>query len=133
MGYAIGTKRNQGWFYVGSGGQADSPIQRVVLCKSPIDALSYLTLESQVVRKAPIPKTIYLALDSTRNLPVEMIKNIPEVIAAYDKDSAGNQLSRDILQLLPQTTIKQPSEKDWNQQLLELIRRQIMDKEHEPS
>ncbi|MEO0935378.1 MAG: toprim domain-containing protein, partial [Cyanobacteria bacterium J06641_2] len=46
----------------------------------------------------------------------------PEVIAAYDKDSAGNQIARDIQKLLPQTTIKQPIEKDWNQQLLELIR-----------
>lgn len=131
MGYAIGTKRNQGWFYVGWGGQADSPIQRIVLCKSPIDALSYLTLESQVVRKASIPKTIYLALDSTRNLPVELIKDIPEVIAAYDKDSAGNQLSRDIQKLLPQTIIKQPNATDWNQQLLELRRRQILKREAE--
>lgn len=131
MGYAIGTKRSQGWFYVGWGGQADSPIQRLVLCKSPIDALSYLTLEQMAAKKASNPKTIYLALDSTRNLPVELIKDIPEVIAAYDKDSAGNQIARDIQELLPQTTIKQSAEKDWNLSLLELIRQQIMDKEHE--
>ncbi|MEM9925041.1 MAG: MobV family relaxase [Cyanobacteria bacterium P01_D01_bin.50] len=123
MGYTIGTKRNQGWFYVGSGGQADSPIQRVVLCKSPIDALSYLTLESQVLGKAPQQKTIFLVSDSTFNLPVTLLKDIPEVVAAYDNDSAGNQLSRDIQKLLPQTTIKQPSATDWNQELLELIRR----------
>ncbi|NJL78950.1 MAG: DUF3991 domain-containing protein [Richelia sp. SM2_1_7] len=131
MGYAIGTKRDSCWFYVGWGGLDNSSVQRVVLCKSPIDALSYLTLESQVVRKAAIPKTIYLALDSTRNLPVELIKDIPEVIAAYDKDSAGNQLSRDIQKLLPQTKIKQPSATDWNQQLLELRRRQILKREAE--
>lgn len=129
MGYAIGTKRSQGWFYVGWGGQANSPTRRLVLCKSPIDALSYLTLESQLVRKASIPKTIYLALDSTRNLPLEMIKDIPEVIAAYDKDEAGNQIARDIQKLLPQTTIKQPIASDWNQQLLESLRRQIMETE----
>jgi len=130
MGYAIGTKRSQGWFYVDSGGQADSPIQKVVLCKSPIDALSYLTLESQVLGKAPQQKTIYLVSDSTRNLPVTKLKNIPEVVAAYDNDSAGNQLSRDIQKLLPQTNIEQPTASDWNQQLLEMIRRQTMDKKN---
>ncbi|MEM6399539.1 MAG: DUF3991 domain-containing protein [Cyanobacteria bacterium P01_D01_bin.116] len=128
MGCAIGTKRNQGWFYVGWGGRSGDEIQRIVLCKSPIDALSYLTLESQIVRKASIPKTIYLALDSTRNLPVEMIKDIPEVIAAYDNDSAGTGLSRDIQKLLPQTTIKQPITSDWNQQLLRRIRRRMMER-----
>ncbi|MEO0838439.1 MAG: MobV family relaxase [Cyanobacteria bacterium J06643_5] len=128
MGYTIGTKRNQGWFYVGSGGQADFPIQRVVLCKSPIDALSYLTLEQTAAGKAPQQKTIYLVSDSTRNLPVTKLKDIPQVIAAYDKDSAGNQLSRDIQKLLPQTTIKHPTEQDWNQQLLELIRRRMMER-----
>ena len=131
MGYAVGTKRNQGSFYVGWGGQTSSQVNRVVLCKSPIDTLSYLTLDSLAVKKASIPKTIYLALDSTRNLPVTLFKDIPKVIAAYDKDSAGNQLSRDIQELLPQTTIKQPTANDWNQQLLELIRQQIMNKEHE--
>ncbi len=131
MGYAVGTKRNQGSFYAVWGGLDNSPIQRVVLCKSPIDALSYLTLDSLAVKKASIPKTIYLALDSTRNLPVTLFKDIPKVIAAYDNDSAGNQIARDIQQLLPQTTIKQSAANDWNQQLLELRRQRIMDKEHE--
>lgn len=129
MGYTIGTKRHIGWFYVSRGGTADSPIQKVVLCKSPIDTLSYLTLESQVATKAPIPKTIYLASDSTRNLPVELIKNVPEVIAAYDKDSAGNRIARDTQKLLPQTTIIQPNANDWNRQLLEFRRLQIMERE----
>ncbi|MEO1764412.1 MAG: DUF3991 and TOPRIM domain-containing protein [Cyanobacteria bacterium J06629_18] len=129
MGYAIGTKRSQGSFYVDLGGQVGDEIQRVVLCKSPIDALSYLTLEQTALEKAPQQKTIYLVSDSTRNLPVTKLKDIPEVIAAYDKDSAGNQLSRDIQKLLPQTTIKQPIEKDWNQQLLEMIRRLRLERE----
>ncbi|MEO0934890.1 MAG: toprim domain-containing protein, partial [Cyanobacteria bacterium J06641_2] len=55
--------------------------------------------------------------------------DIPEVIAAYDKDEAGNQLSRDIQKLLPQTTIRQPIEKDWNQQLLRRIRQLMMERE----
>ncbi len=129
MGYAIGTKRSQGSFYVDLSGQVGDEIQRVVLCKSPIDALSYLTLEQMAAKKVSIKGTTYLALDSTRNLPVEMIKDIPQVIAAYDKDSAGNQIARDIQKLLPQTTIIQPTASDWNQQLLELIRRgQVMER-----
>ena len=39
MGYARLTKRESGWFYVGSGGQPTDEIQRVVLCKSPIDGV----------------------------------------------------------------------------------------------
>ena len=129
MGYAIGTKRSIGSFYVDLGGQVGDEIQRVVLCKSPIDALSYLTLEQTALEKAPQQKTIYLVSDSTRNLPVTKLKDIPEVIAAYDNDSAGNQIARDIQKLLPQTTIKQPIEKDWNQQLLQLKRQLMMERE----
>ena len=130
MGYAVGTKRSQGSFYVDLGGQVGDEIQRLVLCKSPIDALSYLTLEQMAAKKASIKGTIYLALDSTRNLPVTLLKDIPEVIAAYDKDEAGNQIAQDIQNLLPQTTIIQPIEKDWNQQLLRRIRSlQVMERE----
>lgn len=40
MGLEKGSKRNAGWFYVRSGGTLNDPIQRAVLTKSPIDALS---------------------------------------------------------------------------------------------
>jgi hypothetical protein len=45
MGLEKGSKRNAGWFYVRSGETEDDPIQRAVLTKSPIDALSVSVLE----------------------------------------------------------------------------------------
>ncbi|WP_407887058.1 hypothetical protein [Scytonema sp. NUACC26] len=55
-----------------SGGTEDDPIQRVVLTKSPIDALSISMLEQPQRRR-----TLYLAVDSDRSLPVEFLRKIP--------------------------------------------------------
>jgi Plasmid recombination enzyme/Protein of unknown function (DUF3991)/Toprim-like len=124
IGLEKGTKRNAGWFYVRSGGKSDDLIQRAVLTKSPIDALSASVLEQpqQLL-------TLYLAVDSTRSLPVEFLSKIPTVVAAYDNDEKGNETARLIKQLLPQTTRLKPKARDWNEQLhkrlyLNTIRRQ---------
>ncbi len=45
MGYARGTKRADGWFYLRLGGKPDDDITRVVITKSPIDALSLAAIE----------------------------------------------------------------------------------------
>ncbi|MGI2909008.1 MobV family relaxase [Tolypothrix sp. VBCCA 56010] len=99
IGLEKGSKRNAGWFYVRSGGKSDDPIQRAVLTKSPIDALSASVLEQpqQLL-------TLYLAIDSARSLPVEFLSKIPTVVAAYDNNTAGNEMARLIKQLLPQGT-----------------------------
>ncbi|GAB1545325.1 hypothetical protein NUACC21_80010 [Scytonema sp. NUACC21] len=112
MGLAAGTKRNAGWFYVRSGGTEDDPIQRVVLTKSPIDALSISMLEQPQLRK-----TLYLAVDSDRSVPVEFLRKIPSVVVAYDNNTAGNETARLIKQLLPQATRLKPKAKDWNEEL----------------
>lgn len=112
MGLAAGTKRNAGWFYVQSGKAEDDLIQRAVLTKSPIDALSASVLEQPQQQR-----TLYLAVDSDQSLPVEFLSKIPSVVVAYDNDTAGNETARLIKQLLPQTTRLKPKAKDWSEEL----------------
>jgi hypothetical protein len=122
MGYARGTKREAGWFYIGRGGQSIEEIQRVVLCKSPIDALSLAAIEIQAQSGMPQEKTMYMAVDSTRSLPVEFLRTIPKVVISVDADIAGNETAREIQELLPTAQRMQPKAKDWNSELLERLR-----------
>ena len=129
MGYARGTKREAGWFYIGSGGQSTDEIQRVVLCKSPIDALSLAAIEIQAQSGKPQEKTMYMAIDSTRSLPVEFLRTIPKVVTALDADIAGNETAREIQELLPTAQRMQPKVKDWNSELLERLRQKEKQKQ----
>lgn len=118
IGLAPGTKRSAGWFYINLGGSEDDPIQTVVLTKSPIDALSKTVLDSP-----HSTRTLYLSADSVRSLPVEFLRGVPQVIAAYDNDSAGNETARQIKQLIPQATRSRAAAKDWNEELQALLQR----------
>lgn len=126
MGYALGTKRTLGWFYIHLGGKSTDETQKVVLCKSPIDALSYAMLQFQKLGGMPARRTMYLAADSIRSLPLEFLRDIPEVIAAYGNSNVGNQMARDIKELLPQAKLTQPTGFDWNQQLLSLRQLELL-------
>ena len=129
MGYARGTKREAGWFYIGNGGQSTSSIQRVILCKSPIDALSLAAIEIQAQSGMPQEKTMYMAVDSTRSLPVEFLKTIPKVVASVDADIAGNETAREIQELLPTAQRIQPKAKDWNSELKERLQQKQKQKQ----
>lgn len=122
MGYARGTKREAGWFYIGLGGQSTDEIQRVVLCKSPIDALRKAAIEIQAQSGMPQERTMYMAVDSTLSLPVEFLRTIPKVVTALDADSSGFEAARAIEELLPQATRVRPKVKDWNSELLAKLR-----------
>ena len=129
MGYARGTKREAGWFYIGRGGQSTEEIQRVVLCKSPIDALSLAAIEIQVQSGMPLEKTMYMAVDSVKCLPVEFLRTIPKVVTALDADIALNETAREIQELLPTAQRMQPKVKDWNSELLERLRQKEKQKQ----
>ncbi len=111
-GLAPGSKRSAGWFYVRRGKAEEDPISQVVLVKSPIDALSKAYLD-----QPPQCKTLYLAAECARSLPLDFLKKIPMVIAAYDNDPAGNETAKQIKQLVPHANRHRPQAKDWNQQL----------------
>jgi hypothetical protein len=117
MGYAPGTKRTDGWFYVGRGGQPDDEIHTCVLCKSPIDALSKAVLSLSDNKGMPQEKTMYLAADSAKSLPLEFLKRLPKVIAAFGNDDAGNSMAQTIKELLPSSFFVRPQTLDWNEQL----------------
>lgn len=112
IGFAPDTKRTAGWFHLTIGGQSSDPITRAVLVKSPIEALSIASLMGNS------EKTLYLAADSARSLPIsESFRNIPTIIAAYDNDPAGDEISKQIKELIPHATRLRPKAKDWNEQL----------------
>jgi hypothetical protein len=120
MGYARGTKRDKGWFYVKYWGQPTDDIQRVVVCKSPIEALSIVQLDiartDKPHEKTP-PRTLYLAADSPKSLPLEYLQSVPSVIIACGKDE--DELVRAFAELLPEASSANCQQKDWNLELLE--------------
>ncbi|QHG17545.1 hypothetical protein [Nostoc sp. ATCC 53789] len=44
---SVGDHRSKGWFHLKLGGEADSKIERVFLCDSPIDALTMADINIQ--------------------------------------------------------------------------------------
>lgn len=134
-GYAIGTKRSDGWFYLQWGGQPTDAIQKVVLLKSPLDVLSYAMLEVERHRGVPggVPqeRTMYMTVDSPRSLPVDLLQDIPELVCAYDNDSAGDEMAGVVGELLPQATRVKPQAQNWHEELLVLLRWQQREREYQ--
>lgn len=117
-GYEKGTKRSNSWFHFHLGGQSTDAVEKVVLLKSPIDAMSFATLELQV-NGAPKTRTLYMAVDNPNSLPVERLQNIPHVSVAFERDQVGEAAAREVKELLPRAKRLKPKAKDWNQQLLD--------------
>lgn len=118
-GYEKGTVRREGWFHFRLGGQPTSPVEKVVLLKSPIDAVSFAMLEYQLRGDVPPNRTLYMAVDNPKSLPVEQLQNIPNVQVAFDSDDSGNAAARVVKELLPQSKRLKCKADDWNQQLLD--------------
>ncbi|MBD2730916.1 plasmid recombination protein [Nostoc sp. FACHB-892] len=118
-GYEKGTVRREGWFHFRLGGQPTDPVEKVVLLKSPIDAVSFAMLEYQLRGDVPPNRTLYMAVDNPKSLPVEQLQNIPNVQVAFDPDDAGNAAARVVKELLPQSKRLKCKATDWNQQLLD--------------
>ncbi|MFN6568215.1 MobV family relaxase [Dendronalium sp. ChiSLP03b] len=117
-GYLKGTKRRDSWFYFHLGKEPTAPAERLVLLKSPIDAISFAMLEYQVKGGLPPTRTLFLAVDSPKSLPVERLQNIPIVQVAFDGDDIGNANARAVKKLLPQAKRNKSKATDWNQELV---------------
>ncbi|WP_339407301.1 MobV family relaxase [Nodularia sp. LEGE 04288] len=119
QGYVKGTKRTDGWFHLKLGGEPKGEIEKVVLCKSPIEAMSFATLEMEVQQGIPKARTMYMAVDSPKSLPVEFLQTVPHVEVAYDNDHAGNETARMIMEQLHHDHAMRvkPKGKDWNDTL----------------
>jgi len=129
-GYLKGTQRRESWFYFYFGEQSNSPVERLVLLKSPIDAISFAMLEYQVRGDVPLKRTMYMAVDNPNSLPLERLRHIPNVRVAFDTDDAGNAAARTVKELLPQATRIKCKAVDWNQQLID-YGRQLRQQQHE--
>nr|WP_322721692.1 MobV family relaxase [Nostoc sp. ChiQUE02]MDZ8234799.1 MobV family relaxase [Nostoc sp. ChiQUE02] len=118
-GYEKGTVRREGWFHFRLGGQPTEPVEKVVLLKSPIDAVSFAMLEYQQRGDVPPNRTLYMAVDNPKSLPVEQLQNIPNVQVAFDPSGSGNAAARVVKELLPQSKRLKCKADDWNQELLD--------------
>ncbi len=121
-GYAKGTKRADGYFYFDLGGETTDDLQKVVICKSPMDALSCAALSGATHGGSKPSRTMFLAVDSPKNLPLDFLENIPSVTVAIDNDSAGRDTGEAIKKLLPLSSVVQPKAMDWNAELLDYLR-----------
>jgi len=118
-GYSKGTKRSDSWFYFGLGGQATDKVAHVLLCSSPIEAVSRAMLEYFVRGNVPPERTLYMAVDNINSLPVERLQNVPNILVTFGKDQSTHAAAQRVLQLLPQSQQVLSKAADWNQQLLE--------------
>ncbi|KYC34792.1 hypothetical protein WA1_49590 [Scytonema hofmannii PCC 7110] len=87
-----------------------------MLVKSPIKVLSLAVLEQPRAQKI-----LYLAADSVRSLPLELLHRTANVVAAYHNDAAGKETYLVIRKVLPHTTRLKPKTKDWNEQLIDFM------------
>ncbi|MBD2254775.1 MobV family relaxase [Nostoc parmelioides] len=118
-GYQKGTKRSDSWFYFGLGGQATDKTDHVLLCSSPIEAISRAMLEYFVRGNVPPERTLYMAVDNINSLPVERLQKVPNILVTFGKDQSTHAAAQRVLQLLPQSQQVLSKAADWNQQLLE--------------
>ena len=135
-GYSKGTKRRDSWFYFGLGGQATDKASHVLLCSSPIEAISRAMLEYFVRGNVPPERTLYMAVDNINSLPVERLQNVPHILVTFGKDQSTHAAAQRVLQLLPQSQQVLSKASDWNQQLLEYgrqLRRQQQQQDDELS
>ncbi|MGJ5634881.1 hypothetical protein ABF638_37635, partial (plasmid) [Nostoc sp. CALU 1950] len=111
--------RSEGWFHFKLGGEADDKIERVFLCDSPIDALSLAEIDRDEHKGQPPVRTMYMAVDDPNNLPVEFLRNISRIGAAFNNDDQGNEAAQVVQEILPQAKRIAPSGRTWNEILVE--------------
>ena len=124
MGYALGTKRTKGWFYFYLGGKPTDEVHSCVICKSPIDALSCAALSCAANSGMQETRTMFLAVDSPKSLPLDFLSKVRAITVACSHDDRGWEIAQAIKELLPHSNIVQPQALDWNAELLEYSRQE---------
>jgi hypothetical protein len=118
-GYSKGTLRSDSWFYFSLGGKANDKTSTAILCKSPIDAISRAMLEYLIRGDVPPERTVYMAIDDIKSLPLERLQKVPNILVAFGNDKSADAAAQRVLELMPQSQIKKSKASDWNQQLLD--------------
>ncbi|WP_267256061.1 DUF3991 and TOPRIM domain-containing protein [Nostoc sphaeroides] len=119
LGYSKGTKRSDSWFYFSLGGKANDKTSTAILCKSPIDAISRAMLEYLIRGDVPPERTVYMAIDDIKTLPLERLQKVPNILVAFGNDKSADAAAQRVLELIPQSQIKKSKASDWNQQLID--------------
>jgi hypothetical protein len=117
QGYFKGTKRSDSWFYFSLGGKANDFTSTAILCKSPIDAISRAMLEYLKRGDVPPERTVYMAIDDIKSLPLERLQKVPNILVAFGNDKSSDAAAQRVLELMPQSQIKKSKASDWNQLL----------------
>ena len=102
-GMAHGTKKNSGFFWIGS-----QDLPEIVLCESAIDAISCFALS---------PDRICISTSGARPDPGwlgDLIKRDYDIYCGFDADKAGNEMARQMIHLHPRVKRLSPSGHDWN-------------------
>jgi hypothetical protein len=118
--YSIGTKRRGSWFHFQLGQPEAKQVQKVVLCSSPLDAFSCAMFELELTQAIPKQRTLYMAIDDPKSIPVERLQHIPQIKVAFNPDDNGEAAAKEIKKILPQAKRLKPKTQDWNQRLLAL-------------
>jgi hypothetical protein len=118
-GYSKGTQRRDSWFYFHLGGKATDKTSTAILCKSPIDAISRAMLEYLIRGDVPPERTVYMAIDDIKSLPLERLQKVPNILVAFGNDKSSDTAAQRVLELMPQSQIKKSQAHDWNQQLID--------------
>jgi hypothetical protein len=100
---AAGTKKSGGCFYI-----KDKGAQKVVLCESAIDAISYFVLHR---------KCLAISTSGANPNPywiTHFINQGLEIFCAFDSDETGERMARRMRELYPMVKRLRPGKHDWN-------------------
>ena len=100
---APGSKKDQGFFYI-----KNKTSQKVVLCESAIDALSYYSLAQDCIAISTAgarPNPPWLS---------SLIKRGLNVFCGFDADKTGDLMAKQMIALYPDIKRLRPSKHDWN-------------------
>lgn len=109
----LGDKKT-GWF---SYGERKTP-RVIAICESAIDALSFYDLQQQAGAAGGL---LVISTDGCGQIPADLAERYPraKIVAAPDKDKAGNGLAEKIREHYPHCERMKPAGKDWNEDLLQ--------------
>ena len=100
---AAGTKKKGGCFYI-----KDKGAQKVVLCESAIDAISYFVLHR---------KSLAISTSGANPNPYwisHFINQGFEIFCAFDSDDTGERTANQMRELYPMVKRLRPEKHDWN-------------------
>ena len=118
-GMAPGSKKNLGCFYIRTRGA-----NKVVLCESAIDAISYFVLHSNCMAMSTA------GVNSVPPWLENLIEKGFEIFCAFDSDATGELMANKMIKLYPLVKRLRPEKHDWNE-VLQLMVRQTVDSDSE--